>query len=319
MVFLLCALLAIALAITIAGVLLSPGVRVSNQRGVYAIRGAGMRTRRVHPYYDTDAYAYGRVRRRRSQFQIEQRAWTSIVASLNVFRLLKPYSTEQTPWLGILLVLLCVFVCGIYTLGTLLPNSALSLAGSWNAVTQNATNATPTSYTPSQLLSGISGASRALTRISQVDPAQYASMDEYNAWWPSACSAAAMTAVINAYGHHYRLTDILKVETGVGEITPAEGLLEPVGIDRTVAQFGFQTTWLKNPSLDDVITIANHGRPIIVNFPPNRWAGGHLLVVIGGNNDYVFLADSSRLNMQAMARNTFMKYWVGFAVVATPQ
>ena len=46
--------------------------------------------------------------------------------------------------------------------------------------------------------------------------------------------------------------------------------------------------------------------------------GGHLLVVIGGNKDYVYLADSSRLNMRAMDRKTFLKYWVGFAVVATP-
>jgi hypothetical protein len=48
-----------------------------------------------------------------------------------------------------------------------------------------------------------------------------------------------MTEVFNAYGHHYRVTDVLKVEAQIGEITPQLGLLEEVRIQRTAAQFGF--------------------------------------------------------------------------------
>jgi hypothetical protein len=70
-------------------------------------------------------------------------------------------------------------------------------------------------------------ASQQLERLSQLDSAQYASPDEYNTWAYSACSAASMTEVFNAYGHHYRVTDILKVEAQIGEITPAMGLLRP--------------------------------------------------------------------------------------------
>ncbi len=102
-------------------------------------------------------------------------------------------------------------------------------------------------------------------------------------------------------------------------ITPDLGLLEPTGIDRTVAQFGFQTDWLSNSSLDTVIKVANQGHPVIVGFPPALWSGGHLLVVRGGNSQDVYLADSSRLNMQVMARATFMQYWAGFAVVVSPK
>lgn len=162
------------------------------------------------------------------------------------------------------------------------------------------------------------GASKVLERISQLDPGQYSSPEEYKTWRDSTCSAAAMTEVINAYGHHYRLTNILHVEARLGEITPALGLMEPVGIDRTVARFGFTTWWLTRPSLAQVIYVANHGRPVIVGFPPSRWAGGHLLIVIGGNSNYVYTADSSSLNMQIVTHRYFLQYWRGFAVVVRP-
>ncbi len=174
-------------------------------------------------------------------------------------------------------------------------------------------------HSPSpDFFTGWVGASKALKRISQLSPSQYNSPEEYKTWRDSTCSAAAMTEVINAYGHHYRITDILKVEAGLGEISPALGLLEPIGIDHTVARFGFTTRWLTRPLLDEVILVANHGRPVIVDFPPSRWAGGHFLVVIGGNNNYVYTADSSSLNIRVFTRRNFLKYWAGFAVVVTP-
>src|SRR2546427_7318363 len=45
-----------------------------------------------------------------------------------------------------------------------------------------------------------------------------------------------------------------------------------------------------------VINTANSGKPVIVGFPPDRYAGGHLLVVIGGDSTNVYLADSSSWN-----------------------
>jgi hypothetical protein len=48
-------------------------------------------------------------------------------------------------------------------------------------------------------------ASAALVRISQLDPSQYANTSEYQTWAYSACSAAAMTEVLNAYGEHLRV------------------------------------------------------------------------------------------------------------------
>jgi len=163
-----------------------------------------------------------------------------------------------------------------------------------------------------------------IERINQLDPGQYNSQQDYDTWSPSTCSTSSMTFVMNSYGHHYRIADVLKVEAGLHEITPDSGLLEPAGIDHTVALFGFQTSWFHNPTLADVLKAADSGTPVIVGFPPDTWNGGHLLVVRGSYVDnksvhYVHLADSSQLNMQYMGDDTFLKYWRGFAVIVYPK
>jgi hypothetical protein len=162
-------------------------------------------------------------------------------------------------------------------------------------------------------------ASQQLVRISQLDPGQYATRDEYNTWAYSACSAAAMTEVFNAYGHHYRITDILEVEARIGEISPALGLLRHEGIAQTATQFGFKTTWGDAWTLDRVIATANHGNPVIVSFPPDRYAGGHLLVVTGGNSTTVYLADTSLWNRHSLTYAQFLQWWEGYAAVVTPR
>ncbi len=161
-------------------------------------------------------------------------------------------------------------------------------------------------------------ASRALVRISQLDPAQYNSQADFATWAYSACSTAAMTEVFNAYGRHYRIADVLKVESALGEITPQQGLLENVGVAHTAAQFGFQTNWGNSWTLDQVINTANAGYPVIVGWPPSLYPEGHIVVVIGGDAQTVRLADSSLWDRQAISRSQFLQWWGGFAAVVTP-
>ncbi len=162
-------------------------------------------------------------------------------------------------------------------------------------------------------------AAHTLVRISQLDPGQYDSTAEYDTWAYSACSAAAMTEVLNAYGRNYRIHDILAVEAARGDITPQLGLVSPGGIADTVAQFGFRTpSWGSSLSLDQVIASANAGTPVIVGFPPDRYAGGHLLVVTGGTADTVFVADSSAHNYTSLSRGQFLQWWGGFSAIVLP-
>ena len=161
--------------------------------------------------------------------------------------------------------------------------------------------------------------SKQLVRISQLDPAQYNSHAEWSTWAYSACSTAAMTEVFDSYGRNFRITDVLKVESQIGAITPQLGLLDPSGIQQTAAQFGFKTDWGNSWTLDRVINTANSGKPVIVDFPPDRYAGGHLLVLTGGDSNNVYLADSSSWNRRVLTRGQFLQWWVGYAAVVTPK
>jgi ABC-type bacteriocin/lantibiotic exporter with double-glycine peptidase domain len=160
---------------------------------------------------------------------------------------------------------------------------------------------------------------RHVIRLNQLDPGQYRSTTEYQTWASSACSTAAMTEVMNYYGHNYRITDVLAVESSIGAITPQLGLLLEDGIARTVARFGFQTDAGHHFTLDQIIDTANHGTPVIVSFPPSRYPHGHLLVVTGGTQSSVTVADSSSWNIHSLTRSRFLWYWEGFAAVVRPQ
>ncbi len=161
-------------------------------------------------------------------------------------------------------------------------------------------------------------ASQELVRISQLDPGQYSSSDEYNTWAYSACSAAAMTEVFNAYGRHFRVTDVLQVEARIGEITPELGLVRAEGVEHTAAQFGFKTVWGNAWTLQQVADNANQGKPVIISFPPDRYAGGHILDVIGVRDGYVYLADTSLWNRRSITIAQFLYWWEGFAAVVRP-
>jgi Peptidase_C39 like family len=219
------------------------------------------------------------------------------------------------PWTRVISALLVAFLFVLFFIHFLLPSHS-----NWNLIMWygNSTTAQQSSSQSSQFNPQFN-ASRSLVRLSQLDPSQYVSHQEFTTWAYSACSTASLTEVMNAYGRHYRVTDVLKIEASIGEITPQLGLLHEVGIQKTAAQFGFKTTWGHNLSLDQIISIANQGRPVIVDFPPDRYAGGHLLVVTGGNSSIVKLADSSLWNRRSLSRSQFLQWWEGFYAIVTPK
>jgi len=218
-------------------------------------------------------------------------------------------SSEPVPVPVILIGLISIFILGLYALNLFLPHQAFL-----NLLLTGLNTPAKSTNQPSNVQS-----SQSLVRLSQLDPAQYNSTQEFKIWAYSACSTASMTEVFDSYGRHYRITDVLKVEAQIGEITPQSGLLEDIGIQRTAARFGFKTTWGHDLSLDQIIAIANTGKPVIVSFPPDRYTGGHLLVVTGGNSNTVNLADSSLWNRKSLSRAQFLHWWEGYYAIVTPQ
>ena len=314
MMYLMLLLLAISIAVVVVGFFLSSKSQAQNARALYNVGRSTQRLVEAGPVpMRARRLAETRqagTRTRQLTMQLELHAGAGISPSVMLGRLLGV--REPKPLAVILVGLISLFVLGLYALSIMLPRSAI--IGSvffFGAAPPISTQNLPANNSSFN-------ASQALVRISQLDPAQYSSGQEYHAWAYSSCSAAAMTEVFNAYGRHYRITDVLKVETQLGEITPQLGLLEDVGVQRTAAQFGFKTSWGYKLSLDQVIDIANHGSPVIVSFPPDKYPAGHVVVVTGGNGLSVLLADTSLYNRHSITRTQFMQWWGGFSAIVTP-
>lgn len=325
----------IALLITLAGLFLSPRTQTrrpqAQERPVSAATNIPARAHRLTASTSAQltripsrASALGRAESRASRMTPQTRVVTPRIsadwpahpapgqsgsAGLVYSESWEGLKTRVTSWQVAIPGLVLVFLLGFYFLHGFLPYSLL-----WVPVTFGSASA-PSSSSGS---SPAYAASKQLQRLSQLDPVQYSTSQEFTLWAYSACSAAAMTEVINAYHHTYKIRDILEVESAIHEITPDQGLLEEIGIQRTGARFGFKTTWGHNLTLDQVIAAANSGTPVIVSFPPARYPGGHILVVRGGDSTSVYLADSSRLNWTQITHDRFMQLWAGFSAIMTP-
>lgn len=230
--------------------------------------------------------------------------------SLQTFKTASQYATALTSALLASLLLIAFFAASGWLVHTLHTMQGLGIS--------SVSRLTTSQLSVRAHQAPAVNASRALLRISQLDGDEYASQAEYSTWAYSACSTASLTEVMNAYGRHYRITDVLRVESRLGEITPQLGLVENAGIAITAAHFGFQTDWGNHWTLEQVISLANLGRPVIVGWPPQRYDGGHIVVVTGGDASSVSLADSSRWNRQVLSHAQFLQWWGGFAAVLLP-
>ncbi|GAC1389052.1 MAG: hypothetical protein NVS4B11_06570 [Ktedonobacteraceae bacterium] len=180
-------------------------------------------------------------------------------------------------------------------------------------VVQTAGHATPIPVLPAT-------ASVRLIRIDSTLRGQYHTDYQWQVWSYSSCSGMAMTMVMNAYGRHLIAADVLQEELNLGVWNVSLGLLREEGIAMTATYYGFDTNANHTRTVQDLITIANKGAPIIVGIRDSYYyPGGHLFVVRGGDNQYVYIADSSRANFQRMSYSMFLNMWQGFSAVLTPR
>lgn len=313
--FMLVTLFAFALLVTLAGFFLSYKSHARNQKVTITERHPAPRRRVIEDQRRVTGIPrtisrYDIPRFERAGRMLGDRSNPALSIPSLGGRLRRRQAGEPVPWTVVVIGVVSVFVLGLFAFNLVMPhNPVFNLT--WFS------NSAPPQTTPAPAPK-LYGASQNLVRLGQLDPGQYNSTADYNQWGYSACSAAAITEVINSYGHHYRIADILKVEAALGEITPALGLVEDVGVARTMAKFGFNTNWGYKLSYDQVIAAANRGQPVIVSWPPARYDGGHIVVVTGGNSQTVLLADSSLYNRHSLSRAQFMKWWAGFSAVATP-
>ncbi len=158
-------------------------------------------------------------------------------------------------------------------------------------------------------------ASTNLVRVDSADRGQYYTDYQWQVWSYSSCSGISMEMVIDAYGHHYIAADFLQTELNLGVWGIYSGLVGgEKSIAETAAYFGFKA--LPNPprTLSALIYTANKGFPVIIGIP------GHIMVVRGGDDTYVYTADSSPANRTALTHAQFMGIWnTNFSVVLVPR
>ncbi len=163
-------------------------------------------------------------------------------------------------------------------------------------------------------------ASSRVKRISVHAADQFDTQYQLEDWGPSACSGITMTVVMNAYGHSVRVVDVIKKELDLGVWDHNLGLLREDGFRLTADTFGFNTDVSHTRSLEEVIDIANKGTPVIVGvFDYAHFPTGHFIVVSGGDNQYVNVADSSDFNFQHMTHDLFLSMWQHASIILTPK
>jgi len=162
--------------------------------------------------------------------------------------------------------------------------------------------------------SSLGTASSRIIRVDSADRGQYYSDYQWRVWSYASCSGIAMEEVMNAYGRHFIAADILQVEANLGVWNVYSGL---TGGENSMADaanyFGFKAVPNPPRTLQALLDVANKGFPVIVGIP------GHILVVRGGDNNYVYLVDSAPANRKIMTHGEFLAMWDGFTVELVPR
>lgn len=162
--------------------------------------------------------------------------------------------------------------------------------------------------------SSLGTVSSRIIRVDSADRGQYYSDYQWRVWSYASCSGIAMEEVMNAYGRHFIAADILQVEANLGVWNVYSGL---TGGENSIAEaanyFGFKAVPNPPRTLQALLDVANKGFPVIVGIP------GHILVVRGGDSNYVYLVDSAPANRKFMTHGEFLAMWDGFTVELVPR
>jgi hypothetical protein len=157
-------------------------------------------------------------------------------------------------------------------------------------------------------------ASIRIVRVDSGDRRQYYTDYQWRVWAYSSCSGISMEEVMNAYGRHLIAADVLQVEANLGVWNVYEGLTGgEAGIAATANYYGFKAVPNPPRTLQDLINVTNRGFPVIVGIP------GHILVVRGGDSNYVYLVDSAPANRTVLTHQQFLDLWDNFSVELVPR
>jgi phosphate/sulfate permease len=151
---------------------------------------------------------------------------------------------------------------------------------------------------------------------------QYHTDYEWQFWSYSSCSGFAMAEVMNAYGRHLIAADVLEEEQRLGVWSVYGGLLNNQGIVETANYFGFNASLSNSLTLQQLIVISDKGTPVIVSVQDKTYfPSGHVMVIRGGDEQYIYTVDSSPENFTRMSYSMFLGMWSNnhFSAILTPR
>jgi Peptidase_C39 like family len=216
-------------------------------------------------------------------------------------------------------VIMCL---SLLTVAGVLASLLMSLGGpaaafdglSW------ATSSTPGAVTPTAAPSPVAGKVQAFY---QGDPsAGWDSQQQFDLWWPSACSPAALTMALRAWGAPVRIGQVLDRLVALKAITPLDGLLNAGALETVAKGYGFQSTTFWRWTSQDVAHVTSQGVPVLVDVvdaqrqtPYPGFSVGHWLVVVGVSANQVEVRDSSAYHIRFLSPAIFRTLFTGIGVV----
>jgi hypothetical protein len=155
-------------------------------------------------------------------------------------------------------------------------------------------------------------------------PTCYDNGAQFQAWGNAACSAAAASEVLTAWG--VRGASIGKlIDTMTPDISLDGGLLRTSGFQRGVTPFGYQADISDHLTYNQMVYITHTlGLPVIVNVRISYgyfhfFAGGHFLVMTDGDSQGLRIVDSSEYYITYLPRNVFYSMFTGITIVIVPK
>lgn len=131
----------------------------------------------------------------------------------------------------------------------------------------------------------------------------------------SMCGPASLKMVLAYYGLEHTEEELAKL----ANTDPDLGTTDE-GIKKAAESLGFVAEIKNNSTFEDIQTWLNKKVPVIVNwftrgridYPESDVPDGHLSVVVGLDDDYIYLQDPEIGKLRKITRNDFMKVWFDF-------
>ena len=154
-------------------------------------------------------------------------------------------------------------------------------------------------------------------------PDLYDSYAQFQNWGGAACSAAAISEILTAYGVP-NATIGREIDELGSYISPNGGLLNRHGFEVVAAKHNLRADASTSLTYNQLVYItAQLGMPVIVNVRMSYgyyhfFSGGHFLTVVGGDAQGLKIVDSSEYYIHYLPKDVFYQMFTGYTAAIVP-